>query len=199
MGGRGSGRRGSFGLVVDKTSDYHSIDLAWMRRRGCLTPGYTGSLTWSRVGTQTGSIRYRVERTGLRLFYRTRRHEADWQDVDELVPFCYSRSNFQGQRVWFECLSCHRRCRILYGGSYFRCRRCHQLKYEAQYESVYSRGTSRILKIRERLGDGGGIDDPFPVKPKGMHWATYKRLQTEAEGLQQRWAAGMIQLLKLFG
>ena len=199
MGGRGSGRRGGLGLLVDKTCDYHTIDLAWMKRRGYLATGYAGSLNWSRGGNQTGSIRYRVEQTGLRLLYRTRRRDAEWQDVNELVPFVYSRSNFEGRRAWFECLSCQRRCRVLYGGFYFRCRRCHGLKYEAQYESIYSRGTSRIFKIRERLGDSGGIDDAFPDKPKGMHWKTYIRLHHEAERLQRGWAAAMSRHLALLG
>jgi hypothetical protein len=33
-----------------------SVDLAWLRRKGCLRPGYSGNLTWSRCGTQTGNI-----------------------------------------------------------------------------------------------------------------------------------------------
>ncbi len=28
------------------------------------------------------------------------------------------------------------------------------------------------------------IVDPFPEKPKGMHWRTYQRLQLEAEGAE---------------
>jgi hypothetical protein len=34
----------------------HSVDLAWLRRKGFLCPGYSGNLTWSRCGTQTGNI-----------------------------------------------------------------------------------------------------------------------------------------------
>ena len=198
MGGRGSGRTGGFGALIDKTDDYHSVDLAWMRRQGCLAHGSSGALTWSRGETATGSIRYRVELDGLRLLYRTRRPDADWQAIDELVPFAYSRSNYRGRRNWFECPTCRRRCRILYGGSYFRCRRCHSLKYDTQYSSPFSSGASRVLRIRQRLGDKGSIDDPFPEKPKGMHWKTYERLQVEADHLQGRWAAGLMKHLGLF-
>ena len=76
MGGRGSGRTGGFGALIDKTDDYHSVDLAWMRRQGCLAHGSSGALTWSRGETATGSIRYRVELDGLRLLYRTRRPDS---------------------------------------------------------------------------------------------------------------------------
>ena len=198
MGGWGSGRRGGRGLVTGKTSDFHAIDLAWLRRQGCLAPGSSGSLTWSRRETVLASIRYRVEADGFRLRYRTRQHDAEWHEVDELVAFVQTAACFGGRRKWFQCPSCRRRCRILYGGSNFRCRLRHRLKYEAQYESVYSRGTSRIFKIRERLCGTGGIDDPLPDKPKGMHWKTYIRLHDEAQRLQQRWATGMSLHLGLF-
>jgi hypothetical protein len=97
-----------------------------------------------------------------------------------------------GRRAWFQCPGCQSRCRILYGGSLFRCRRCQGLKYETQYEPSFSRGTSRAHGLRRRLGQTGGIDEPFPPKPKGMHWKTYRRLEALDEDLQSRWAAGMM-------
>lgn len=90
------------------------------------------------------------------------------------------------------CPACNRRCRILYGpGSRFLCRRCGDLKYETQYEPDFARAATRALKIRERLGGRCGIDDPFPPKPKGMHWRTYQRLEAEEEALQRSWALGI--------
>lgn len=35
--------------------------------------------------------------------------------------------------------------------------------------------------IRERLGGKSGSGNPFPWKPKNMHWKTYWRLRREAE------------------
>jgi hypothetical protein len=192
MGGRGSGRSGGLGMLTVKCHEYHSVDLDWLRRKRCLRPGYSGKLTWSRGGTPTGNIDYRVEASGLRLIYKTRSHGGDWRDVDELVPFVQTRTNFGGGRRWFECLSCRTRCRILYGGAYFRCRRCHRLKYDTQYEPPFARAATRALKIRDRLGCRGGIGDPFPAKPKGMHWRTYERLQAQEERLQNAWALGIM-------
>jgi len=190
MGGRGSGRHG--GLSAGKCHEHHSVDLAWLRRKGYLRPGYSGSVTWSRFGQKTGFIDYRVETDGLRLIYRTRPHGGDWQGVNELIAFSATRANFGGFRKWFLCPSCSRRCRILYGGARFRCRRCYRLKYESQYEPAFGRAASRVHKLRERLGASGSLDDPFPPKPKGMHWKTYRRLEALDEHLQNQWAVGIM-------
>ena len=61
------------------------------------------------------------------------------------------------------------------------------MKYESQYEKSFSRATERALKIRRKLDDYGGIDDPFPDKPKGMHWKTYNRLWADYERDVEDW------------
>ncbi len=198
MGGRGSGRSASYGFTVDKCHEYHSIDLAWLRRKGLLIVGRTSTLTWSRAGQETGSISVECLLEGVRLVYKHRNRSDDWQDVREFVPFVESRTAFGGRRQWFQCLSCRNKCRILYGGTYFRCRRCHRLKYETQYEPAFGRAATRALKIRDRLGAKGGLDEPFPVKPKGMHWKTYQRFEAEDERLQHVWAVGISARLRLF-
>jgi hypothetical protein len=132
---------------------------------------------------------------GVRLVYKHRRPGSEWHDVSEFVPFAETTTNFAGRRQWFQCPSCGRRCRILYGRSYFRCRRCQGLKYETQYEPPFARAATQALKIRDRLGSKGGIDEPFPEKPKGMHWKTYHRLRAREERLQQSWALGITGLL----
>jgi hypothetical protein len=192
MGGIGSGRAASFGLMVEKCHEMHSIDLAWLRRKKLLKPGQWSSLRWSRGGHETGSIRIACVQEGMLLSYRQRERGGEWQDVSEIVSLVETTTRFGGRRQWFLCLSCRRRCRILYGGAYFRCRRCMNLKYDTQYEPAFARAATRALKIRERLGGKGGIDDPFPEKPKGMRWATYERLRDEEERLQRAWAVGVM-------
>lgn len=192
MGGRGSGRSSSFGLTVDKTHEFHSIDLAWLRRQKLLNPGRWSTLTWSRRGEPTGSIRLEVFSCAVRLVYRHRPSGGYWRDVSEWVPLVETETAFGGRRQWFECLSCRSRCRILYGGGQFRCRRCHGLRYETQYEPPFARAATRALKIRERLGDKGGIDDPFPARPKNMRRKTYERLEDEYYRLNDAWAVGIM-------
>lgn len=90
------------------------------------------AIRWSRAGQETGSIRVECLEHGLRLVYRQRQGHHDWQDVNEFIPFIETPTRFGGKRPWLQCLSCQSRCRIIYGGATFRCRRCHHLKYETQ-------------------------------------------------------------------
>jgi len=34
-------------------------------------------------------------------------------------------------------------------------------------------------KGKRKLGGVAGMGNPFPLKPKGMHWKTYHRLQSQ--------------------
>ncbi len=190
MGGRGSGRPSSYGLHVDKCNEMHSIDLAWLRKRKLDKVGQWSTLRWSRGGRETGSIRIEYLDHGLRLVYRHGRDDQ-WTSVDEVVPFVEMPLRLGGTRQWFSCPSCQRRRRILYGGSRFRCRHCHRLKYETQYEPDFARAATRALKIRQRLGADGGIADPFPDRPKGMHKRTYEQLRQEEEMFQLAWSQGI--------
>ena len=198
MGGRGSGRPASYGFTVNKCHEYHSIDLAWLHRKKLLNVGRWSTLTWSRAGHETGSIRVECLIEGVRLVYRRRDRGDSWEDVREFVPFVETSTAFGGRRQWFQCLSCGNKCRILYGGGNFRCRRCYRLKYETQYEPAFGRAATRALKIRNRLGAKGGLEDPFPEKPKGMHWKTYDRLAADDERLQNAWAVGISARFRLF-
>ena len=185
MGGSGSGRYSGFRATT--TDDMHSIDLAWLRKKGILKQWWKSSITWSRGGQVTSAIGIKPEGFGLRLIYSVG-PEGDKISIDELVPYTYTDTNFGGRRQWFKCLSCNRRCRVIYGGRYFRCRKCYDLKYETQYEPPWGRATTRSINIRKKLGCDGGIEDPFPLKPKGMHWKTYRKLEAEYEHGYEVWA-----------
>ena len=198
MGGRGSGRQASFGLMVDKCHEFKSIDLAWLHRQKLMQMGRASTITWSVRGQQTGSIGIARLPGGIRLSYRQRSHGEEWRDVADFIPVVETATNFGGHRQWFQCPSCYSRCRIVYGSALFRCRRCHHLKYETQYEPPFARAATRALKIRERLGGKGGLDDLFPPKPKGMHWKTYERLQAREERMQEAWAIGIAQRFRMF-
>lgn len=191
MGGRGSGRSAGYGFGVDKCEEYQNIDLAWLRGEKMLKVGNSGSIQWSRRGEVYSSVGYRVETNGLRLIYRTRVREGEWRDVDELIRFTSTPTQFGGQRIWYVCPCCQKRCRVIYGGSHFRCRTCHGLRYESQYENATSRIASQRHKLRRRLGYVGSLEDPFPLKPKRMHWTTSERLQERDAELERRWVIGV--------
>jgi hypothetical protein len=184
--------------MTAKTTDFRSIDLAWLRRKGARHPGYSGTVRWSRNGHVTGSIGYHIESEGLRLRYRTTPRGGEPGDVDELVPITTTAMHLGGVRHWFVCPSCWRRCRILYGGRYFRCRLCRGARYESQYQHGALTVCDMRWRIRERLEERGGLDyrlfgldDGIGPKPPRMHWKTYRRLEARDEALAGRWRIGI--------
>lgn len=105
MGGRGSGRPAGFGMTADLCHEFHSIDLAWLRRKKLLNLGRWSSLNWSVRGQPTGSIQFAHVPGGVRLNYRQRKTGGEWFPVDELVPIVETSAAFSGRRQWFQCLA----------------------------------------------------------------------------------------------
>lgn len=180
MGGYGSGRRTRF---APRSDQFHKLDLAGFPRRW-FENHYAGTLTWSRGGHRTGSIGYRLSPTSMRLTYTLTR-QGEPVKIDETFLLAFTQQPFGGVRGWIVCKGCGRRCRVLYGGAHFRCRCCCRLTYESQFERFYAHGVSRAIKVREKLKGEVGLAYPFPDRPKGMHWRTYRRLR-DAD-----WAAQM--------
>jgi hypothetical protein len=192
MGGLGSGNHWRYGSKATCES-FTRIELPVLRRRGMLQPGYYGSLSWNMGGESCGNIRFRMHKSGMELIYKYQEHGAgEWQHVNEHVPFLYTAQHIPGIRRWFGCLSCGRRCTVLYGGTHYRCRKCWNLAYQSQHEAPYQRALSKAQKFRQRLGGSPCTDDPFPEKPKGMHWRTYDRFVERGEAFdEQAEQAGM--------
>src|SRR6476661_10882703 len=120
MGGRGSGRTSGMGLMVSKCNETHSIDIAYLHRHGLLEVGRCFTLSWLRRGQQSGSIRLSIQSDGIGLAYNYNLWGVS-EAVNEIVPLTETQTQFGGRRQWFECMACGRRCRILYGGTRFRC------------------------------------------------------------------------------
>jgi hypothetical protein len=91
---------------------------------------------------------------------------------------------------------CGRHVGKLYSaGRLFACRHCYGLAYASQREAGRHRGLRRAQKIRERLGGSVSMLDPFPDKPKSMHWRTYDRLQAQHDAAASRSVAGIMHYL----
>jgi len=185
VGGLGSGRRPGFPTTLD---DLKAVDLRYLRRHGMLEPGRGGTLRWSRAGRETGSIGLRCSGDAVLLSYRV----ASWrgtepEDVEERVPLVGTAQPLGGERLWFACPGCGRRCAVLYGGRRFRCRLCVALPYPSQHEAVHERLLRRVQGLRERLGGElyASLDMPFPPRPKRMRRATYRRLRARAGRLER--------------
>jgi hypothetical protein len=197
MGGPGSGNRWRSSSAT--CEGYKRIDLKFLKEHGWLVPGCSYSLNWNRHGEPSGSISYKAHKDFLILDFRVRDYgKEEWTPVQQTVRFDYTPMHFGNQRQWLLCPKCHRRCRILYGGAQFFCRKCYRLKYQSQSEDSGQRAITRAQATRKRLGGFEAIDDPFPPKPKGMHWMTYYKLEDADEQAAQRWNAVMMNLIAKF-
>jgi len=101
-------------------------------------------------------------------------------------PIIWTKCHLGGRRPWFKCQNiingvvCDRRVAKLYAPC-FECRRCLGLRYESQREIPLTRAARRAQKIKMRLGGSNDPLEPFPQKPRRMHWRTYRRLRNEAK------------------
>lgn len=181
MGGYGSGSRNRY---ASKTDEFHKLDLSSFKREW-FERWRAGTVTWSRGEHNTGSISYRLAPDHMRLDYSVTR-QGEKVPIDERFDFAFTEQPFGGRRRWIVCRSCHRRCRVLYGGTYFRCRQCYRATYPSQYEFIRLPGIGRADRVREKLGGDPGLAYPFPPKPKGMHWRTYRKYQQEDWAAQER-------------
>lgn len=197
MGGLGSGNYWQSGRATCEAST--RIELPYLRKRGMLRPGYRGSLSWNVGGSPSGSISFHMHQSGMELIYKYRKAgEDEWRDVSETIPFAFTGQHLGGRRRWFVCLSCGRRCGVLYGGTHYRCRKCWNLAYASQSESPSSRAISKAQKLRRRLGGSESLDDAFPKRPKGMHRRTYQRLRAKGEALDMQADAMLAGYMAIF-
>jgi hypothetical protein len=169
-----------------------SIDVRRWHREGRLRADQYFSCSWTRGGEPSGNISVHTEWDAVILVYRSRsRGDTEWKSIEQRVPITWTACHLGGQRPWFVCpvysggRYCGRRAAVLYGaGELFACRRCYGLAYASQQESPIHRGIGRSQKIRKQLGGSPSLLSPFPDKPKGMHWRTYRRLRERAQAAQ---------------
>lgn len=104
----------------------------------------------------------------------------------ESINITWTRPNFGGERPWWECPCCYRRCAVLYalGENPFLCRLCLSLTYVTAQSDTFSRAMRKDAEFRRRLG--WNLGEPFPHKPKGMHWRTWDRLVSEYSTVSAR-------------
>ena len=122
----------------------------------------------------------------MRLSYAVRAGDGGREDVVDTISIVHLHCRFGGSRAYFICpgpgdgTQCGRRVTKLHlSHRYFLCRHCSQLPYASQYEQPWQRGLRRANKLKQRLGIGVGIAEPFPEKPKGMWVRTYGCLLNE--------------------
>ena len=192
MGGFGSGRQGG-GRCTD---DMHALDVRKFQRRGLLRPGNSLTWEWTCNDKTIAAIRLKVEADRVVLDYRNQSAHTNggaWEAMNYAVRLEWTPCTLGGQRVWWRCpaLGCGRRVAVLHGGRVFACRQCNRLAYRCQREAGDDRATRRADTIRRRLGWEAGILNGNGLKPKGMHWRTFVRLQGEHDAHVNAALAGM--------
>lgn len=185
MGGIGSGHHVRL-EARNTTEDLHRLDLNTLRRDGLLTPGLDFDLTWRHHERVLRVIHVEVEPERLFLSHPFRMRDGDFQITRYPVPLTTTPCGAGGERTWFQCPvpGCGRRVGALYGGPLFACRHSYRLAYPSQRARPWERAARRANRIRSRLGWTEGIlVHPERVKPRGMHWRTFFRLQAEHDAL----------------
>lgn len=186
MGGYGSGRSGWRGVIEGR----RRADIRMMRRRRWLIPGAVGSLSWFFNGEPLGEVSYRVgvNLDHLELLYNIRGDDgATWDLVQIRVPITRVPCRYGGERTYWRCPRCWRRCEVIVmasGGHAWGCRTCLGLRYTSQGLDTHHRLQHRADSIYARLGGDDGAD--WIPKPPRMRWRTFNRLMDQANELAAR-------------
>lgn len=175
------------------TDQLTQIDVRCWQRDGSLAPGNTFFCNWRHGSGESSSIHVSVESGQVVLKYCWGEPGGKWRLLSYPVELAWTGCNYGGRRPWFRCPAggCARRVAILYGGSFYPCRKCHRLLYQSQLKNEMQRGMGKEQAIRMRLGGSPNLILPFPPRPKGMHWNTYLRLFQTSQASETIWLRRM--------
>jgi hypothetical protein len=166
----------------------NAIDVRELQRKKLLRPDCVSPREVFRDGVPSGDILIMNQPDAILLLYRVHPPGApESRVVEQRVRIVWTKCRLGGRRPWFKCLItskgdlCGRRVAKIYGPSpLFACRHCLGLVYESQREPPVDRAMHRAQMIKMRLGGSNDPLEPFPQKPRRMHWRTYKRLREQA-------------------
>jgi hypothetical protein len=174
----------------DICENFNSIDVRELQLKTRLRPGLCFIKKWFRNGAPAGKVFIFTRPDAIILVHRAcPPGDTESRIVELQVPIIWTKCHLGGRRPWFKCLTitngevCGRRVAKLYGRC-FECRRCMGLGYASQREIPLRRAGRRAQMIKMRLGGSNDPLDPFPQKPRGMHWRTYRRLRDQAHAAQ---------------
>jgi len=100
-----------------------------------------------------------------------------------LVPIVTTPCNFGGERRWFLCPRCDRRCQVIYEG--LQCRKCTGARYELERLCPRDRAILQAIRLRRKLGqNGGNMSMPIPERPEWMRGAAYAKIRARIQKLE---------------
>ena len=171
-----------------------------LSREGKLAAGTECSVRWNRGGRPHAELRIHACEDQLQLRYRIETQTGQRSEINVSIRVTWTPCHYGGSRPWFLCPrgGCGRRVAILYGGRDFACRTCRRLTYPTQRVPAASRSLERAQRLRVRLGGSVDMTQPFPPRPKGMHFLTYMkramrawRAEDQANADVKKWVASI--------
>jgi hypothetical protein len=158
------------------TDTLPSLDVRVLTCAGLLAPGASCSLAWTDGATVTATVNDAGDVLTLAA-----------GDSGEAVPIDAQPNTKGGDRLWFTCSGCGRRCAVLFvHGGRWRCRLCLNLTYRSVYTDPAARAVKRCQMIRAKLGAMDRDWQTVPARPRSMHTSTYRRLADALAGWQQK-------------
>lgn len=174
----------------DTTDSALALDMARFAAAVDLTELCAGSWNWTFTSGRTSSIGYCVvPGEGVRLMYT-----SDGRDFNYIVKTTTTTPNYGGVRYWWLCPTCQKRCRIVYGGAVFTCRKCGNLTYETAQSGgdLLTTIDNRLYYLRRKLkGDWHFLHGPGP-RPKYMKQEKYAKLALEYINLRKMRGAALV-------
>lgn len=159
-----------------------ALDVRQLHQKRLLSPGTSFSWHWTtNHGERAGSIGVSVGHQQVTLNYQWTPDGGDPRPIT--CPLWIDRTpcNYGGQRPWFLCPQCGRRCAVVYFGGRngrYACRNCLNLAYLSEAEDGIGRLWRKQWRLENRLG-------PHGTKPKGMHWKTWERISDRITQVEQ--------------
>jgi hypothetical protein len=156
---------------------YSTISIRDWRRHGVLREG---TRDWCWVDGQINrNISVEAEQIRVILRYKARDEHGKLQPIEATIPLDATDAGRGRQRLWFWCPGCGKRASILYFAKYFRCRRCHRIRFGNQTLSASEPPLERIRRNRVWLGGSRSLLKPFPPRPRYMRLEKYQRMMEE--------------------
>jgi len=162
-----------------EVGDAVTIDISELRKQGAFATRdpalqVSGQIRWKRQG-RPGCASFTVETdaSGRPLNLVFDRKDGG-TSASYTVGLVTTQPNLGGERWWFTCPLCQRRCAKLHlSGRHFACRCCAGLTYRSVRQTTRDRLIGQARKVESRLGPGLS-------RPPGMRKATYERLLQRA-------------------
>jgi hypothetical protein len=194
MGGRGSTRWKSRGDHVPPLTINEAVEIraSWVFRE--LRPRAGRARRGQIRCSSAGPVDFTIDATSgpVTVFLRfseSLRMAVATVPADTSVWVLPTQPTYGGERWWFVCAACGRRCGAIYSlprghfrahGMAWACRRCQRLVYPSQREGTGERALRRLRKVLYRAGAAWSSNCLPRHRPKGMHRRTFERLEAQA-------------------